>query len=78
MVGKSSGGFSNDWKKRAGFTLVEVLLAVVILGVSLSALLAAAPEEFFNRPQTERARKFLNTFTFDSINKSDKDTLEEN
>ena len=38
----------------------------------------AAPEEFFNRPQTERARKFLNTFTFDSINKSNKDTLEEN
>lgn len=30
----------------------------------------AAPEEFFNRPQTERARKFLNTFTFDSINKN--------
>ena len=26
-----------------------------------------APEEFFNRPKTERARRFLHTFTFDQV-----------
>lgn len=31
----------------------------------------AAPDEFFGNPQTERARKFLNTFTFDHITKSE-------
>ena len=45
IVGKSSKSFSNHWKNRsAAFTLVEVLLAVVILGISLSALLAAASQ----------------------------------
>lgn len=44
IVGKIPEAFSNRWKKRAAFTLVEVLLAVVILGVSLSALLAAASQ----------------------------------
>ena len=29
------------------------------------------PEEFFNHPKTERARKFLHMFTFDSIKKKD-------
>ena len=29
------------------------------------------PEEFFTRPKTERARKFLNTFTFDAIKDHD-------
>jgi polar amino acid transport system ATP-binding protein len=28
-----------------------------------------SPEEFFDRPKTERARKFLNTFTFDTVKK---------
>ena len=27
----------------------------------------AAPDDFFDRPQTERAQKFLNTFTFESV-----------
>lgn len=30
----------------------------------------AAPDDFFDRPQTPRARKFLNTFTFEAVNKS--------
>ena len=27
----------------------------------------APPEEFFERPKTERAKQFLNTFTFQSV-----------
>ena len=27
----------------------------------------AAPAEFFDRPKTERARRFLRTFTFDAV-----------
>ena len=27
----------------------------------------AAPAQFFDHPQTERAKKFLNTFTFDAV-----------
>ena len=27
-----------------------------------------SPEDFFERPQTERARRFLNTFTFEKVN----------
>ncbi len=29
----------------------------------------APPEEFFDRPKTERAKKFLNTFTFEAVRK---------
>ena len=28
-----------------------------------------APQDFFEHPQTERARSFLNTFTYDKIEK---------
>ena len=31
----------------------------------------AAPDDFFDRPQTERAQKFLNTFTFETIKTKD-------
>ena len=27
----------------------------------------AAPAEFFDRPKTERAQRFLRTFTFDAV-----------
>ncbi len=27
----------------------------------------AAPAEFFDRPKTERAKRFLRTFTFDAV-----------
>ena len=37
----------------------------------------AAPEEFFERPQTERAQKFLNTFTFETVREHKENDLEE-
>ena len=37
----------------------------------------APPEEFFTRPRTERAQKFLNTFTFESIQKTNGGTTHE-
>lgn len=37
----------------------------------------APPEQFFSHPQTERARKFLNTFTFQAIKNKHSNHLEE-
>ena len=31
----------------------------------------AKPEEFFEHPKTERARKFLHVFTFDQVKKQE-------
>ena len=37
----------------------------------------AAPEEFFSRPKTERAQKFLNTFTYETVKDHKQNSLEE-
>ena len=37
----------------------------------------AAPDEFFERPKTERAQKFLNTFTFETVKDRVENDLEE-
>ena len=37
----------------------------------------AAPDEFFERPKTERAQKFLNTFTFETVKDHKGNSLEE-
>ena len=37
----------------------------------------AAPEEFFERPKTERAQKFLNTFTYETVRGRKENSSEE-
>ena len=54
-LGKSIAVFSNPWNKRLGFTLIELMMVVAVIGV-LAALLAPVLTSGLNRAQASKCQ----------------------